>query len=125
MAGCGGKPPVGSGPQRGACFRPRLRPRLAPAVAAATATAPPRLPITVDGQLLDQLVDAISVDKQLGEVVLDEDREISRRRWVSFVRGSTPPKGGVLLRAVARRSTVLRTAMSGDPSRCDSKQLDL
>ena len=40
---------------------------MAPAVASATATAPPRLPITVDGQLLDQLVDAISVDKQLGE----------------------------------------------------------
>ena len=82
---------------------------MAPAVAAATATAPPRLPITVDGQLLDQVVDAISVDKQLGEVVLDEDREISRLRWVSFVRGSTE----------------LRTAMSGDPSSCDSEQLDL
>jgi len=43
-----------------------------------TATAPPRLPIDDDGQLPDQLGDAISVDKQLGEVVLDDDREISR-----------------------------------------------
>jgi len=33
MAGCGGKPPVGSGASP--CFRPRLRPRLAPAVASA------------------------------------------------------------------------------------------
>ena len=60
-----------------------LPPEVATAIGARrrfrTATAPPRLPITVDGQLLDQLVDAISVDKQLGEVVLDEDREISRR----------------------------------------------
>ena len=43
------------------------------------ATAPPLLPIDDDVQLPDQVVDAISVDKQLGEVVLDEDREISRR----------------------------------------------
>ena len=44
------------------------------------ATAPPRrlLPIDDDGQLPDQLGDAISVDKQLGEVVIEDDREISR-----------------------------------------------
>jgi hypothetical protein len=42
------------------------------------ATAPPLLPIDDDGQLPDQLGDAISVDKQLGEVVIEDDREISR-----------------------------------------------
>jgi len=43
------------------------------------ATAPPLLPIDdTERQLPDQLGDAISVDKQLGEVVIEDDREIPR-----------------------------------------------
>ena len=45
------------------------------------ATAPPRRLLPIDDterQLPDQLGDAISVDKQLGEVVIEDDREIPR-----------------------------------------------
>ena len=77
------------------------------------ATAPPRrlLPIDDDGQLPDQLGDAISVDKQLGEVVLDDDREISRS-GVKLIRSA-------LVEYRTRRDLDLTpaAAMPADPPR--------
>ena len=62
------------------------------------ATAPPLLPTDdTERQLPDQLGDAISVDKQLGEVVIEDDREIPRSgvkliRQFSGIDSHRPPQ---------------------------------
>ena len=82
MAGCGGKPPVGSGASP--CFRPRLRPRLAPAVASATGTETD--PTRTDPPLRGATPEIGPVDREEILVENGQFREVNhaqgRVRWV-------------------------------------------